>query len=157
MPQDSRWRITAQFGRNQTTITASNQPLADTETADPKQTKTTEDDDKVVGQNANGQNAKLMAWLSSSDCKVIHKWQYYDPNGRGPATYDQSFSTSPKPHSWETCRLLFWFGLEAKRREKRTTSDHEIAVAAASYSTFLTVENTPGRNDWQVGNVSHCI
>ena len=87
MPQDSRWRITAQFGRNQTTITASNQPLADTETADSKQTKTTEDDDKVVGQNANGQNAKLMAWLSSSDCKVIHKWQYYDPNGRGPATY----------------------------------------------------------------------
>ena len=81
MPQDSRWRITAQFGRNQTTITASNQPLADTETADSKQTKTTEDDDKVAGQNANGQNAKLMAWLSSSDCKVILKWQYYDPNG----------------------------------------------------------------------------
>ena len=47
--------------QEQTTITASNQPLADTETADSKQTKTTEDDDKVVGQNANGQNADLMA------------------------------------------------------------------------------------------------
>ena len=154
MPQDSRWRITAQFGRNQTTITASNQPLADTETADSKQTKTTEDDDKVVGQNADGQNANLMAWLSSSDCKndnIMIPMAEVQPH---MTSHSQPLQNHILGKHVDCFSGLVW---KQKRREKRTTSDHEIAVAAASYLTFLILENNPGRNDWQVGNVSYCI